>query len=101
MTKVRRSALDLAGQGVSRSRPDARQAQRAFKMFYPYVNLAVDLSFLSCDLAYLFEQTSAYRPWHRWLGLQVQRHGPENLPVVSVQYLPFLLWVSEICLLTL
>jgi len=54
------------------------QSQRAFKLIYPYANLAMDLTFLGYDLAYLFERSDAYRPWHSWLGLRIERRGPDD-----------------------
>ena len=57
------------------------QYQRAFKLVYPYANLALDLSFLSYDLRYLFGQSDAYRPWHSWLWLRVERRGPDDQSV--------------------
>ncbi len=54
------------------------QSERAFKLIYPYANLALDLTFLGYDLAYLFDRSDSYRPWHRWLGLRIERRGPAN-----------------------
>ncbi|WVF68357.1 hypothetical protein IAT40_003122 [Kwoniella sp. CBS 6097] len=64
---------DGGERGVAVTRP-----QRAYKTLYPYVNAGVDLVFLGYDIAYLFEKTNHYRPWHRWLGIQVSRRGPED-----------------------
>ncbi|ORY34562.1 Pex12 amino terminal region-domain-containing protein [Naematelia encephala] len=50
-------------------------SRRVFKSLYPYVNLGFDLTLLGYDLAYLFEKTDYYRPWHRLLGLHVERRG--------------------------
>ncbi|WVO14945.1 hypothetical protein L204_102586 [Cryptococcus depauperatus] len=47
--------------------------QRIFKVAYPYANLGLELVFLGYDIAYLFEKTSFYRPWHKLLGLKVTR----------------------------
>jgi hypothetical protein len=48
---------------------------------YPWANLALDVSLLGYDLAYLFDKTPYYRPWHKWLGLQVERRGPPDQDV--------------------
>ncbi|KAI9638709.1 Pex12 amino terminal region-domain-containing protein [Dioszegia hungarica] len=52
--------------------------QRLFKFLYPYVNLAFDISLLGYDIAYLFDLSSDYRPWHRALGLRIRRRGEED-----------------------
>lgn len=57
---------------------DSTQPQRLFKAVYPFVNLGIDLTFLGYDLAYLFNKTDHYRPWHRVLGLRIQRRGHED-----------------------
>ncbi|WVQ84852.1 hypothetical protein IAT38_007009 [Cryptococcus sp. DSM 104549] len=62
---------DLPSGAVSRS-------QKVFRKVYPYANLALDVTFLGYDIAYLFEKTNSYRPWHTWLGLRVTRRGPED-----------------------
>jgi peroxin-12 len=59
------------------------QAQRTYKALYPYVNLGLDLSLLSCDIAYLFDKTDSYRPWHTWLGLRIERKGPDDIVSTS------------------
>lgn len=45
---------------------------------YPYLNLSFDLSLLAYDVAYMFDRTDSYRPWHRWLGLRIGRRGPDD-----------------------
>ena len=54
------------------------QYDRAFKMVYPYLNLGLDVGLLGYDVAYLFDKTDSYRPWHRLLGVRVERRGPED-----------------------
>ncbi|WVQ95909.1 hypothetical protein IAU59_003008 [Kwoniella sp. CBS 9459] len=54
------------------------KTQRVYKTLYPYVNAGMDLVFLGYDIAYLFDKTNHYRPWHKWLGIQVSRRGPED-----------------------
>ena len=54
------------------------QFDQGFRKLYPYVNLGLDVGLLGYDIAYLFDKTDKYRPWHRWLGLQVQRKGPDD-----------------------
>lgn len=55
------------------------QRQRMFKLLYPYINLGLDLSLLGYDIAYLFDKTDSYRPWHAWLGIRVERKGPDDM----------------------
>jgi hypothetical protein len=50
-----------------------------YKAAFPYVNLGLDLSLLSYDIAYLFDKTDNYRPWHTWLGLRIERKGIDEL----------------------
>ncbi|KAK8849838.1 hypothetical protein IAR55_005174 [Kwoniella newhampshirensis] len=71
-------AVEDDARGTAVTRP-----QRAFKLLYPYINLGVDLTFLGYDIAYLFEKTDSYRPWHRWLGLRVTRRGPDDEDLTS------------------
>jgi len=54
------------------------QTQQTYKRIYPYLNLGLDLSLLSYDIAYLFDKTDSYRPWHTWLGLRIERKGPDE-----------------------
>lgn len=54
-----------------------------YKRLYPYVNLGVDLAFLSYDLAYLFRKTEHYRPWHRLLRIHIERDDGQHLPPPS------------------
>ena len=51
-----------------------------FKTVYPYLNLGLDLGLLGHDIAYLFEKTDSYRPWHRWLGVRVERRAEPVSP---------------------
>ncbi|EIW71438.1 hypothetical protein TREMEDRAFT_67766 [Tremella mesenterica DSM 1558] len=53
--------------------------QHTFKLLYPYMNISLDLLFLSYDVAYMFDKTSYYRPWHRWLGVKVRRITPDDI----------------------
>jgi peroxin-12 len=53
--------------------------QRVYKAVYPYVNLGLDLSLLSYDIAYLFDKTDNYRPWHTWLNLRIERKGVDEI----------------------
>lgn len=55
------------------------QIQRTFRLVYPYLNLGLDLSLLSYDIAYLFDKTDNYRPWHTWLGLRMERKGMDDM----------------------
>jgi hypothetical protein len=50
-----------------------------FKVLYPYINLGLDVSLLGYDIAYLFDKTDCYRPWHSWLGVRVERKGPDEM----------------------
>jgi hypothetical protein len=54
------------------------QTQKTYKIVYPYLNLGLDLSLLSYDIAYLFNKTDSYRPWHTWLGVRIERKGMDD-----------------------
>jgi peroxin-12 len=54
--------------------------ERIFKRIYPYANLGFDATFLAYDLAYLFDCTQHYRPWHRLLGLRIERRDADDAP---------------------
>lgn len=53
-------------------------SQKLYKRLYPYINLGVDLAFLSYDMAYLFRKTEYYRPWHRFLRVRIERDDGET-----------------------
>lgn len=63
------------------------QKQRLFRFFYPYVNLAFDATLIGYDIAYLFNRSVDYRPWHRLLGLKIQRRDQEDDMVCSINHL--------------
>ncbi|TIA93120.1 hypothetical protein E3P99_00283 [Wallemia hederae] len=44
-----------------------------FKKVYPYANLALEATFLSYNLRYMFNSTPFYRPWLQWLNVDIRR----------------------------
>lgn len=61
--------------------------RRLFKAVYPYANTMFELWLLMWNIAYLFDKTSAYRPWLNWLDLDIRRLGVED--IVSVERVEF------------
>ncbi|GAA5900875.1 hypothetical protein JCM6882_007687 [Rhodosporidiobolus microsporus] len=53
-------------------------ANAAFKLAYPYANLAYELYLLVHNLRYLFGKSPYWRPWFRWIGIEVRRMGQED-----------------------
>ncbi|PAV21095.1 cyclin-dependent kinase inhibitor [Pyrrhoderma noxium] len=52
-----------------------------FKRTYPWLNTSFEL-WLSCyNVAYLFDYTGFYRPWLSWIGIDLRRIGPEDIPL--------------------
>jgi len=60
--------LMLADQG-----PPLTRLQKLFVSLYPVGVTVFEGTLLAYDFAYLFNKTDAYRPWHKWLGVRVQR----------------------------
>jgi peroxin-12 len=56
----------------------ANRLRRAFKMIYPYANAAYELWLLWYNIAYLFDKSAFYRPWLKWIGVDLRRLGPED-----------------------
>ncbi|GAA5833839.1 hypothetical protein JCM11251_005982 [Rhodosporidiobolus azoricus] len=56
----------------------ASAANAAFKLAYPYANLAYELYLLVHNLRYLFGKSPYWRPWFRWIGIEVRRMGQED-----------------------
>lgn len=55
--------------------------QKLFKQLYPLLNIGFELWLASYNIAYLFDKTPFYRPWLRWMGIDLRRAG--LLPTVS------------------
>lgn len=55
-------------------------AQRTFVRLYPWLSTAFEASLLAYDLAYLFNRTPYFRPWHKLLGVRVERRVDEDDP---------------------
>ncbi|KAG8996813.1 ubiquitin-protein ligase peroxin 12 [Tulasnella sp. JGI-2019a] len=77
---------DLLTEGADRSRAEALQRQQTlsdrlrdlFKTVYPWTNVGFELWLLGYNVAYLFDQTPFYRPWHTWMGVDVRRMGADD-----------------------
>lgn len=52
-----------------------------FKKVYPWVNTSFEVWLLCYNIAYLFDYTSFYRPWLSWMGIDLRRIGPEDMPL--------------------
>ncbi|ESK93715.1 cyclin-dependent protein kinase inhibitor [Moniliophthora roreri MCA 2997] len=52
--------------------------RRLFKTLYPWLNTAFEAYLLVCNIAYLFDRTPFYRPWLRWIGVDIRRLGIDD-----------------------
>ncbi|KAI5894258.1 uncharacterized protein SCHCODRAFT_02624182 [Schizophyllum commune H4-8] len=52
--------------------------KRVYKTLYPWANSAFEVWLLISNVAYLFDQTPYYRPWLKWIGVDLRRLGPED-----------------------
>lgn len=86
---VRARADDAFDRWSTQNDPDLAMAdhgaplnrmQRLFVATYPYAVTTFEGALLANDLAYLFNKTDYYRPWHRWLGVRVERRMNEDDP---------------------
>ncbi|KAG8820661.1 ubiquitin-protein ligase peroxin 12, partial [Serendipita sp. 399] len=56
--------------------------QRLFKTLYPILNVVFELWLASYNIAYLFDKSPFYRPWFKWMGLDLRRAVPPQQKVV-------------------
>ncbi|TFK29232.1 hypothetical protein FA15DRAFT_664146 [Coprinopsis marcescibilis] len=61
----------------------AGRSRRAFRKFYPWLNLTFEAWLLLWNVRYLFNRTSAYRPWLSWIGVDLRRLGVEDLNAMA------------------
>ncbi|KAG8847049.1 ubiquitin-protein ligase peroxin 12 [Tulasnella sp. 330] len=72
---------DLLDEEADRRRAETRQRyqtvpdrlRKLFKAVYPWTNVGFELWLLGYNVAYLFDRTPFYRPWHAWMGVDVRR----------------------------
>lgn len=74
--------LSLADQG-----PPLTTGQKIFLKVYPTAVTAFETTLLAYDVAYLFEKTEFFRPWHRWLGVRIERAIDEAPPSSTQSFL--------------
>ncbi|KAL7424563.1 ubiquitin-protein ligase peroxin 12 [Cryptotrichosporon argae] len=74
---------DVEAAGTGRGTLSLSEPEKAYRTLYPYANLALDLALLSYDVGYLFRRT-AYRPWHTWLGVRIERRADEPEPKLGL-----------------
>ncbi|GAA6036988.1 hypothetical protein JCM8097_005493 [Rhodosporidiobolus ruineniae] len=53
-------------------------SEASFKLAYPYANLLYEVYLLVYNLRYLFGKSPYWRPWFRWVGIEVRRMGQED-----------------------
>lgn len=53
--------------------------RRLFLKVYPWANTTFEVWLLVCNVAYLFDKTPYYRPWLRWIGVDVRRLGADDM----------------------
>ncbi|GAA6012955.1 hypothetical protein JCM10207_008394 [Rhodosporidiobolus poonsookiae] len=49
-----------------------------FKLSYPSANLLYELYLLVYNMRYLFGRSPYWRPWFKWIGIEVRRMGQED-----------------------
>jgi peroxin-12 len=52
--------------------------RRGFKAVYPVLNTAFEVWLVACNMAYVFDRTSFYRPWLSWIDVDLRRLGVED-----------------------
>ncbi|KAI0092625.1 Pex12 amino terminal region-domain-containing protein [Irpex rosettiformis] len=57
----------------------AARLRRIFKRIYPWLNTGLEGWLFFCNVAYLFDKTSFYRPWLRWVGVDIRRMGMDDM----------------------
>ncbi|KAG8754770.1 ubiquitin-protein ligase peroxin 12 [Serendipita sp. 396] len=56
--------------------------QQLFKKYYPILNVLFELWLASYNIAYLFDKSPFYRPWLKWMGLDLRRAPPPQQNVI-------------------
>ncbi|KAI0755453.1 cyclin-dependent protein kinase inhibitor [Irpex lacteus] len=69
----RRQARSLGEETV------AARLRRTFKKVYPWLNTGFEVWLFVCNVAYLFDKTPFYRPWLRWIGVDIRRMGMDDM----------------------
>lgn len=70
-------------EGASRHRNAEQQSmldrlRSTFKLVYPWADTVFELWMMSYNIGYLFDRTPFYRPWLKWIGVDIRRMGPED-----------------------
>ena len=61
----------------------AARLRRTFKKIYPWLNTGFEVWLFVCNVAYLFDKTPFYRPWLRWIGVDIRRMGMDDMVRLS------------------
>lgn len=56
-----------------------RQVQQAFIKVYPWIVTGFETTLLAYDVAYLFNKTDYFRPWHKLLRVKIERAVPDEV----------------------
>ncbi|WFC96474.1 ubiquitin-protein ligase peroxin 12 [Malassezia brasiliensis] len=75
---------------LRRDAPDLRaRIEDAFRKGYPYAQVAYQLWMLAYNIGYLFNRTPYWRPWLRWMRVDVRRmRGDEEPHTQAARALP-------------
>ncbi|WOO82116.1 Peroxisome assembly protein 12 [Vanrija pseudolonga] len=76
--------LALADQG-----PPLTTIQQAFIKVYPWIVTGFETTLLAYDVAYLFNKTDYFRPWHKLLRVKIERAVQDEEPASQT-------WLSKL-----
>ena len=66
------------------SQPSLRQRwEDAFRKGYPYVQVVYQLWMLAYNIGYLFNRTPYWRPWYRWMRVDIRRMQGNEQPLIA------------------
>lgn len=67
-----------ASNSLSRRQRVQDKLKDMFRTGYPYAQLGYQVWLLFYQLAYLFDRTPHWRPWFKWMRIDIRRLGPDD-----------------------
>ncbi|PKI82735.1 Pex12p [Malassezia vespertilionis] len=77
-----------AFRGVAHEQTLRQKWEGVFRKGYPYAKVFYQLWMLAYNIGYLFNRTPYWRPWYRWLRMDVRRMQGNEQPLVSLTTRP-------------
>lgn len=65
-----------------------RRWEDAFRKGYPYAQVAYQLWMLAYNIGYLFNRMPYWRPWYRWMRVDIRRMQGDEQPLVAASDRP-------------